>query len=156
MAGPKIVSQNLVAHVTRPYDTLVILSTVDRSGTAALDTVNLTTLRSGCPYPLEYLVALLNSSLARWYFTFAVYNRAVRTVHFDAPYLGRFPVAEASPRQLARICGLVEEMVADQSHRATKYLLPGDDAVYDALDEAIFDLYTLGPGDVERVLRLRH
>ena len=156
MAGPKIVSQNLVAHVTRPYDTLVILSTVDRSGTAALDTVNLTTLRSGCPYPLEYLVALLNSSLARWYFTFAVYNRAVRTVHFDAPYLGRFPVAEASPRRLARICGLVEELAADQSHRATKYLLPGDDAVYDALDESIFALYALGPGDVERVLRLRH
>jgi hypothetical protein len=155
MAEPKIVSQNLVAHVTRPYDTLLILSAVDRSGAAALDTVNLTTLRPGCPYPLEYLVALLNSSLARWYFTFAVYNRAVRTMHFDAPYVGRFPVAAASPHQVAWICHLVEELAARQGERETKYLLPGDDVVYDALDKAIFDLYALSPGDVDRVLRLR-
>jgi hypothetical protein len=155
MARPKIVSQNLVAHVTRPYDSLVILSAVDRSGAAALDTVNLTTLRPSCPYPLEYLVALLNSSLARWYFYFAVYNRAVRTMHFDAPYIARFPVAAASPPQVARVARLVEELAGQQGERETKYLLPGDDPAYDALDEAISALYALSPGDVQRVLRRR-
>ncbi len=153
MAVPKIVSQNIVAHVTQPYDTLVILSAVDRSGAAVLDTVNMTTLRPGCPYPLEYFLALLNSSLARWYFYFAVYNQAVRTMHFDAPYVNGFPVAPASQRQVGRVCRLVEELVASQSRQETKYLLPGDDATYDALDEAIFQLYALSPGDVQRVLR---
>jgi hypothetical protein len=153
MTEPKIVSQNLVAHVTRPYDTLVILSTVDRTGAAGLDTVNLTTLRPGCPFPLEYLAALLNSSLARWYFYFAVYNRAVRTMHFDAPYVSKFPVAAASPQQVARISRRAQELAAIQCRRETKYLLPGADPTYDALDEAIFALYALSPGDVDRVLR---
>lgn len=153
VAGPKIVSQNLVAHVTRPYDTVVILSAVDRSGAAAVDTVNLTTHRPGCPYPLEYLVALLNSSLARWYFYFAVYNRAVRTMHFDAPYIAKFPVAAASPKQVAHISRLAEVLAHRQGHRETKYLLPGDDPDYDILDEAIFDLYALRPGEVSQVLR---
>ena len=153
MAVPKIVSQNIVAHVTRPYDTLVIVSAVDRSGAAALDTTNVTTLLPRCPYPLEYLVALLNSSLARWYFYFGVYNRAVRTMHFDAPYVGRFPVPPASPAQVARICRLVGDLEARQTERDTKYLLYGDDAAYDALDEAIWALYALEAEDVSLILR---
>jgi len=156
MAGPKIVSQNILAHVTRPYDTLLILSAVDRSGAAALDTVNVTSALPGCPYPLEYLVALLNSSLARWYFYFAVYNRAVRTMHFDAPYVDGFPVAPASKRQVQRICRLAEELAERQAGGETKYLLHGDDAIYDALDETIFGLYALESEDIERVLRCGH
>lgn len=153
MGGPKIVSQNIVAHVTRPYDTLLIVSALDRRGAAVLDTVNMTMPRPGCPYPLEYLLALLNSSLARWYFYFAVYNRAVRTVHLDAPYVDRFPVAPASPEEVARVCRLVVELEGKQARGETKYLLYGDDATYDALDEAIFALYALGPRDVDLVLR---
>lgn len=155
--GAKIVSQNIVAHVTRPYDTLIIVSAVDRSGAAALDTVNVTTLLPGCPYPLEYLAALLNSSLARWYFYFAVYNRAVRTMHFDAPYVDGFPVAPASPEEVARVCDLVGELEGRQAARQAgdeaKYFLPGKDPVYDALDEAVLALYAIEGDDAERVLR---
>ncbi|MEJ2209992.1 MAG: hypothetical protein P8129_13260 [Anaerolineae bacterium] len=157
MPGSKIVSQNIVAHVTRPYDTLVIVSAVDRSGAAALDTVNVTLPLAGCPYPLEYLVALLNSSLARWYFYFGVYNRAVRTMHFDAPYVDGFPVAPASPGQVAHVCDLVGELEARQvargAGREIKYFLSGDDPVYDALDEAVLALYAIEGDDAERVLR---
>ena len=157
MTAPKIVSQNILAHVTRPYDTLIILSAVDRSGAVALDTTNVTTPLPGCPYPLEYLAALLNSSLARWYFYFAVYNRAVRTMHFDAPYVDGFPVAPAPPGQVARICDLVDKLedrqAARGAGRTVKYFLPGDDPVYDALDEAVLALYAIEGDDVDRVLR---
>ncbi|MBI2853079.1 MAG: hypothetical protein HYX84_08310 [Chloroflexi bacterium] len=57
----KILSQNIVAHVQRPYPHLLIASTYDREGTIlSLDTVNNTVLtKSG--YAYEYILAVLNA-----------------------------------------------------------------------------------------------
>jgi hypothetical protein len=153
MARPKVVSQNLVAHLTRPYDTLVPISAVDRAGLAALDTVNLTFPLADCPYPLEFLAALLNSSFARWYFYFVLYNRAVRTVHFDRPYVSRLPLPAAPPDQVGAICDLVARLERRQATRPNKYLLPGQDPVYDQIDGLILDLYHLSPSEIDLILR---
>ncbi|MGD8626632.1 MAG: hypothetical protein PVJ34_18995 [Anaerolineae bacterium] len=153
MARPKIVSQNLVAHLTRPYDTLVPISAVDRAGLAALDTVNLTLPLPDCPYPLEFLAALLNSSFARWYFYFVLYNHAVRTVHFDRPYVSRLPLPGAPPAQVGAICDLVVRLERRQAARPDKYLLPGQDPVYDQLDGLILDLYHLSPSEIDLIMR---
>jgi hypothetical protein len=153
MARPKVVSQNLVAHLTRPYDTLVPISAVDRSGLAALDTVNLTFPLADCPYPLAFLAALLNSSFARWYFYFVLYNRAVRTVHFDRPYVGRLPLPAAPPRQVGAVCALVAQLEHGQAARPDKYLLPGQDPVYDGLDGLVLDLYRLSRQERDLILR---
>ncbi|HSJ57130.1 MAG TPA: hypothetical protein VLC95_08110, partial [Anaerolineae bacterium] len=153
MAMPKIVSQNIIAHITQPYDTLVAISALDRAGLAALDTVNMTIPRRQCPFPLEFLVALLNSSFARWYFYFVIYNRAVRTMHFDAPYAGKLPVPAAAGGEIDTVCSLAEELARVQEGEETKYFLHGQHPAYDALDGAIFRLYGLSDEEIRLVLR---
>ncbi|MBN1660348.1 MAG: hypothetical protein JXA93_18260 [Anaerolineae bacterium] len=153
MTVPKIVSQNIIAHITQPYDTLVVISALDRAGLAALDTVNMTTPRRGCPFPVEFVVALLNSSFARWYFYFVIYNRAVRTMHLDAPYIGKLPVPAAVGAEIDTICALADNLARTQEGEGIKYFLHGHHPLYDALDEALFRLYALTDQEIGLVLR---
>jgi len=88
---PKIISQNIVAHVMNPFDRIIIMATYDTQGLLTLDTVMNTFLTSSL-YPYEYILGIINSRLAEWFYYWFVYNRAVRTMHFDESYLGRLPI----------------------------------------------------------------
>ncbi|MCM8774532.1 MAG: N-6 DNA methylase [Candidatus Omnitrophica bacterium] len=89
---PKILSQNIVAYVGNPYDRIVLMSTLDDKGLLNLDTVNNTVLKRGVKYDLRYLLAFLNSKIVNWFTYFFIYNKAVRTMHFDSYYVGRIPI----------------------------------------------------------------
>jgi hypothetical protein len=88
---PKIISQNIVAHVMKPFDRIIIMATYDTQGLLTLDTV-MNTFLTNSLYPYEYILGILNSRLAEWFYYWFVYNRAVRTMHFDESYLGRLPI----------------------------------------------------------------
>jgi hypothetical protein len=88
---PKIISQNIVAHVMNPFDRIIIMATYDAQGLLTLDTV-MNTFLTNSLYPYEYILGIINSRLAEWFYYWFVYNRAVRTMHFDESYLGRLPI----------------------------------------------------------------
>jgi hypothetical protein len=88
---PKIISQNIVAHVMNPFDRIIIMATYDTQGLLTLDTV-MNTFLTNSLYPYEYILGIMNSRLAEWFYYWFVYNRAVRTMHFDESYLGRLPI----------------------------------------------------------------
>jgi hypothetical protein len=88
---PKLVSQNIVAHVTRPHDHIIIMSALDTGNCLNLDTVN-NTVCTDPNYDLRFLLALLNAKLTSWYAYLFVYNRAIRTMHFDETYVSKLPV----------------------------------------------------------------
>ncbi|MGC8890963.1 MAG: TaqI-like C-terminal specificity domain-containing protein, partial [bacterium] len=92
---PKIVSQNIVAHITKPTDRILIMATYDKEGLITLDTVMNTFLNSD-RYSYEYILGILNSRLAEWFYYWFIYNRAIRTMHFDEYYIGRLPIKEIS------------------------------------------------------------
>jgi hypothetical protein len=88
---PKIISQNIVAHIQQPYPRLQIIASYDDVGKVlSLDTVNNTVINEG--YDCKYILALMNSSLVSWYAYRFIYCSAIRTMHFDSHYVGKIPV----------------------------------------------------------------
>lgn len=109
MLGPKVVTQNIVAHVTRPRPCLRIISAPDPAGVVCLNTIS-TTVMTDARFPVAYVAAVLNSTLASWFFSELVFCRAVRTMHFDGYYAGKLPLAVPSAEAvddadaLSRVC----------------------------------------------------
>jgi adenine-specific DNA-methyltransferase len=88
---PKIISQNIVAHVMNPSDRIIIMATYDKKGFLTLDTVMNTFLNDNS-FSYEYILGILNSRLSEWFYYWFVYNRAIRTMHFDESYIGKLPI----------------------------------------------------------------
>ena len=87
---PKVVIQNIVAHVLRPKDHIVIMSAFDQSGLITLDNVgNIITKGSISPY---FIIGLLNSKLINWYAYRFIYAKAIRTMRFDKYHLSKIPL----------------------------------------------------------------
>ena len=90
---PKIVSQRIVAHVTKPTDHIIIMSTMDRDGIITLDTVENTVIMDD-RYSFEFLLCLLNSELISWYAYRYIFSKAIRTMDLDDYYIGKIPLPE--------------------------------------------------------------
>lgn len=88
---PKILSQRIVAHVTKPKDHIIIMSALDREGLMNVDTVENTVLTDE-NYSLEFLLCLLNSKLVSWYAYRYIFSKAIRTMDLDNYYLGKIPL----------------------------------------------------------------
>jgi type I restriction-modification system DNA methylase subunit len=88
---PKIVSQRIVAHVTKPKDHIIIMSALDREGFMNVDTVE-NTILTDKNYSLEFLLCLLNSKLISWYAYRYIFSKAIRTMDLDDYYLGKIPL----------------------------------------------------------------
>ena len=88
---PKIISQRIVAHVMNPFDRIIIMATYDSRGFLTLDTV-MNTFLTDNSFSYEYILGILNSRLAEWFYYWFVYNRAIRTMDFDESYIGKLPI----------------------------------------------------------------
>jgi len=102
---PKILSQNIVAHVLKPRDHLVIMSVVDEEGMLSLDTV-MNTIVEDASYPIHYLNAIMNSKLTSWFTYVFTYNKAVRTMHFDEYYINKIPIAPTTKERRDEIASI--------------------------------------------------
>jgi len=91
---PKIMSQRIVAHVTKPKDHIIIMSALDKEGLLTVDTVE-NTISTDKRYSLEFLLCLLNSRLISWYAYRYIFSKAIRTMDLDSHYLGRIPLPNA-------------------------------------------------------------
>jgi len=91
---PKIISQRIVAHVTKPKDHIIIMSALDKEGLLTVDTVE-NTISTDKKYSLEFLLCLLNSRLISWYAYRYIFSKAIRTMDLDSHYLGRIPLPNA-------------------------------------------------------------
>jgi predicted type IV restriction endonuclease len=88
---PKIISQRIVAHVTKPKEHIIIMSALDKNGLITIDTVENTIITDkNCT--LEFLLCLLNSKLISWYAYRYVFSKAIRTMDLDDYYLGKIPL----------------------------------------------------------------
>ncbi len=77
----KIICQRIVAHIQNPVPHIRIIGALDRYDTLTLDTV-INILGKSSRWPLEVLLALLNSKAYSWYMYRFIYNRAIRTMDF--------------------------------------------------------------------------
>lgn len=147
---PKLVCPNTLAHLKKPHEMLVLLCALDRSGSVALDTVQQLFPAQDCPYSLELLCGVLNSSLARWFFYFVTYQQAARAVTFDAAHIGGLPLPRAGHRLIPQVEKQVRKLLKLDLPR--KYFLRGQLPEYDVLDELIGELYDLSEEERREVL----
>lgn len=141
MLRPKVVSQNIVAHVTRPKPRIWIISAPDLQGLICLNTVS-TTVIADAAYDERYVSMVLNSSLASWFYYEFVFCRAVRTMHFDQYYAGKLPVPRPNAGLLSSLPPIIEA-AACESSRARRQRL---------IDAFVFDAYELAAAAREFVI----
>ncbi len=107
----KLVIQNIVAHITRPVPHIRIIAAYDARGTVTLDTVNNLVVREPSIHPRGVL-ALLHADLINWFLYAVIYNKAIRTMHFDQYFLDRIPLPVGFDELLARLAPIAEQCEA--------------------------------------------
>jgi hypothetical protein len=109
-ARPKLVFQNIIAHIARPVPHIKLIGAYDRTGTVTLDTVNNIIARHD-NVDLLAVVALLHSELVNWFVHAVIYNKAIRTMHFDQYFLNKIPLPKEFERVQARLANLARECI---------------------------------------------
>lgn len=101
---PKVISQRIVAHVTRPTDHIIIMSMIDEDGALTLDTIE-NTIVTDDMYSLKFILSLLNSKLISWYAYRYIFAKAIRTMDLDDYYIGKIPIPKkvVDQSQFARL-----------------------------------------------------
>ena len=94
LSQPKIISQRIVAHVTKPHEHIIIMSSLDMGGVLTVDTVENTILTDN-NYSLEFLLCLLNSKLISWYAYRYIFSNAIRTMDLDEYYINKIPIPKS-------------------------------------------------------------
>jgi hypothetical protein len=106
---PKILSQNIVADVIHPKDHIVIMAAVDEHGTFNLDTV-MNTVVIDDAFPIHYLNAIMNSKITSWFTYIFIYNKAIRTMHFDEYYINKIPVLRATEHNMKSLVSASKQL----------------------------------------------
>ena len=110
MLQPKIISQDLVAHIQNPVPHIKLSSFYDEKGNIiGLDTIQNMIITSKDYYP-KYILALLNSNFVNWYVYKFIYSSAIRTMHFDKNYIGKIIIPKISLKQQEAIVSMVKEI----------------------------------------------
>jgi len=106
----KIVIQNIVAHVTKPKDHIILMAALDEDGLIALDNVGCIFVRDSIDN--MFLVALLNSKFMSWYAYRFIYAKAIRTMRLDKYHLSKMPLCNyESKSEYSKIILLANKMV---------------------------------------------
>lgn len=151
---PKIISQRIVAHVTRPTDHIIIMSALDKKGVLSVDTVENTVLDDK-NYPLELITCLFNSKFVSWYAYRFIFGKAIRTMDFDDYYVGKIPIPKKLTNE-SKFIHLAYKMIelntklesvskhSDEENRIRREISKTDDEI----DELIYKLYGLSKNEI--------
>lgn len=140
---PKIVVQNIVAHVLKPKDHIVMMAAIDTKGLISLDNVgNIFVKEDVAP---EFIVALINSKLINWYIYRFIYAKAVRTMRFDKYHLAKVPLCNYKGKiEYGKVVKLVKELSNKLPDSRTEN-------IKDEINKLIYDLYKLNNSEVRLV-----
>ncbi|MBE7545921.1 MAG: class I SAM-dependent DNA methyltransferase [Planctomycetia bacterium] len=144
MQRPKIISQDLVAHIQNPIPRIMITSFYDGTGKIiGLDTVQ-NTIITDSNYDHKYILALLNSTFVSWYTYKFIYCAAIRTMHFDNYYVGKIPIPKISHKDQRPVTILVDQILAANQE------CPDADtsALERQIDQMVYKLYDLTPEEI--------
>ncbi len=151
---PKLVVTPTLQYLKKPFDTLVLMTALDRQGAVTLDPVNQVIPHGDSPFSLELLCALLNSSFARWYFYFVIFNRPLSAVECGPSELSRLPLPN---RPAATLVTQAERLTRKllKADLPRKYLLYGQLSEYDKLDETVCELYGFTEEERAEIWRMK-
>ena len=156
---PKIISQRIVAHVTKPKNHIIIMSTIDKEGIIFnLDTIE-NTIITNKDYKLEVILALLNSKLISWYAYRYIFAKAIRTMDFDDYYIGKIPLPPKIPKDFENsiiklvnnILSLNKELnrMGDKNTSETSKLKQEIEKIDREIDEFVYKIYNLKSEEIK-------
>jgi len=88
---PKAIFQNIVAHIINPKPHIKLIGFADHQGIICLDTVNILKPKNH-EISVEAIVGILTSKMLNWLIYRLIYNKAIRTMHFDQYFLDKIPI----------------------------------------------------------------
>ena len=110
------------------------------------------------PYD-PYLLAVLNSSLADWYFKLIGVERDGGYYEYKPMFIERIPVPRASASERSALVSLVDAVISAKASRAGAAPSAATQALEAQVDELVYGLYGLSAGEgeaIERSLGLIH
>ncbi|MBD3183082.1 N-6 DNA methylase [Candidatus Poribacteria bacterium] len=139
--NPKIVTQDIVAHIKHPKPHIKLMAALDEEG-YWLNSNTVTNIVSDS-YPLSYLCAIINSRFISWYVHQFIYNQSTRTMHFRKGYADDVPVpiiSDINQALVTKIVNAVKEIVTCNDK--------GNFIFLDSyIDRLVFNLYNLNDKD---------
>jgi len=132
----KIVGQGIVAQ-TRNH--IKIISTYDKGDSINLDTV-INIIPKDNDFKVKYLLGVLNSKFASYYLYNFVYNRAVRTMHFE--YVKFLPIKKASSAQQDKVIELVDKLLKSNGK---------DKDAEKELDQEVYSIYGFSKDEIKAI-----
>jgi len=150
---PKIVSQNIVAHVVKPFDRIIIMATIDSTPYLTFDTV-MNTIINDKRFDMRYILAIINSTFASWFYYWFVYNRAIRTMHFDKYYLGKLPIKVLEKNKQIKLAEVVDEILTitkDDDYLQNPQKQAKVKALERQIDQMVYELYGLTKEEIKIV-----
>ncbi len=150
---PKVISQNIVAHIKRPHERIEIMAYLDREGVLDLDTV-MNTVLTDKRYSLEFLTCLLNSNLVSWFAYHYIFADAIRDMHFDEYYIGKIPLPKTIPPMstFKKFAETIEQQGRQRFKKSSKLSqrrISGDSkGIYDELNAFVYRIYGLDRNDI--------
>ncbi|MFH1963365.1 MAG: N-6 DNA methylase [bacterium] len=151
---PKIVSQNIVAHIQNPTPRIMIMAAMDTSGNVfSVDTVNNTVLITK-EYDLRYILALMNCRFTSWFAYRFIYCSAIRTMHFDNYYVGKIPVVRLAKDKQEPFINLVDKILTttkDEDYLTNPTKQARVKEYSHQIDQMVYELYGLSDDEIEIV-----
>jgi len=143
---PKIIAQDIIAHIKNPQPRIKLMAAIDRS--ADWLNVNTVTNITSSQYSLEYLCGILNSRLISWYAYDFIYNRSIRTMHFRNGYADQIPICrmDRDKAMCEQLTAYVDEIIAlynGETPRESEVA-----ALENKIDELVYKLYGITDRDV--------
>ncbi|WP_187107542.1 Eco57I restriction-modification methylase domain-containing protein [Fusobacterium ulcerans] len=137
MLQPKIIAQDLVAHIQNPVPHIKLSSFYDEKGEIiGLDTIQNIIVTSD-KYNPRFILALLNSNFINWYTYKFIYSSAIRTMHFDKNYIGKIIVPKVSMEIQDKISHKVKIIEKFKIENKNIYELENE------INKLIYNLYLL-------------
>lgn len=132
-----VLAQNIVAHITKPYNHIRIIACVPQKNEMVLvDTINQITITDN-KVSAAFIWCLLNSKLLNWYAYIFILGRAIRTIHLDSPITSRLPV----PKNFETL----QKLFIKIAENIFSYKSQGKDttALEQQIDNLVYKLYNL-------------
>ncbi len=105
--APKVMAQNIIAHVQNPYDHLVIAAVYDPVESYNFETVTNILLPEDSDLSLPALSVLFNTQFVNWFVYYSIFNRAIRDMHLDSYFLERVVLPETFTKAH---CSVLEQL----------------------------------------------
>ncbi len=149
---PKIVTQDIIAHITKPKDHIKIMSYLDEQNLIPVNTINCT-ISTNKDFPLKVILALLNSKFISWYAYRFIFNKAIRTMHFYSYFIGKLIVPkQIISSQREKIIKLVDyqlelnkklSRLGNKKTNEVKEIIEDVEKTDEEIDQEVYKLYRI-------------